>query len=131
MSEPEQGAPKAVEPTAAPSPEPPAAIAPVVVPRWVQLVVLPLTVLGVYELLRAAGSVLLLFIIAGLIALLLNPFVTFVRRSGLPRGLSVLVVFLSLIVVITGIAVLVSNPIADQVSSIQHNVPGYVDDANA
>src|SRR3954447_5623075 len=72
---------------------PPAPIEPVVVPRWVQMVALPLAVLGLYSLLRAAGGVLLLFVIAGLIALLLNPFVTLVRRTGLPRGFSVLVVF--------------------------------------
>jgi predicted PurR-regulated permease PerM len=131
MSEPDKGAPADVAPTAQPSPEPPAAIAPVVVPRWVQMVALPLAVLGLYELVRAAGGVLLLFVIASLIALLLNPFVTIVRRRGLPRGLSVLVVFLSLLIVLTGIGVLVSSPIADQVSSIQHNVPEYVDDANA
>ena len=38
--------------------------APVVVPRWVQAVVLPLALLGVYGLLRAAGPVALVFIVA-------------------------------------------------------------------
>src|SRR3954453_20016935 len=53
----------------------PARVEPVLVPRWVQLVMLPLAVVGAYLLLKAAGSVLLLFIIAGLIALLLTPLV--------------------------------------------------------
>ena len=110
--------------------QPPPPPAPVVVPRWVQMVALPLAVLGLYELLRAAGGVLLLFVIAALFALLLNPFVTVVRRSGLPRGLSVLVVFVVLITTVGGIVAAVSTPIADQVSSIQRNVPHYVDDAN-
>jgi predicted PurR-regulated permease PerM len=110
---------------------PPARVEPVVVPRWVQLVALPLALIGFYELLRASGRVLLLFAVAGLIALLLNPFVSLVRRTGLPRGLSVLVVFLGLITLLTGIGVLVSNPIADQISSIQDNVPQYVRDANS
>jgi predicted PurR-regulated permease PerM len=115
-----------------PIPDPPERpVAPVVIPRWVQMVGLPLAALGLYQLLRAAGGVLLLFIIAGLIALLLNPFVALVRRTGLPRGLSVLVVFLILITFLGGIVALLSNPIADQVSSIQKNVPQYVDDANA
>ncbi len=125
-------APTDIEPLANPPEDPPQpSVPPVVVPRWVQLVALPLAVLGGYQLLKTAGSVLLLFIIAGLIALLLNPFVTLVRRTGLPRGLSVLIVFLVLITTLTGIGILISNPIADQVSSIQKNVPGYVDDANA
>src|ERR671922_137942 len=43
----------------------------VVVPRWVQLVMLPLAVLGAWALLRAAGAVVLLFVVAALVALLL------------------------------------------------------------
>ena len=105
-------------------------VEPVVVPRWIQLVALPLIVLGAWALARAAGGVLLLFTVAGLVALLLNPFVTLLRRMGLPRGLSVVIVFLSLIVVLSGIVALVANPIADQVSEIQRNVPSYVRDAN-
>jgi predicted PurR-regulated permease PerM len=124
-------APPDPDPLAAPSPEPPAGGPPVVVPRWVQLVALPLLVLGAYQMARAAGGVLLLFIIAGLISLLLNPFVTVLRRTGLPRGVSVLLVFLTLITLLTGVGVLLSDPIADQVASIQRNVPNYVDDANA
>ena len=53
-------------------------------PRWVQLVLLPLAIVGASSLLRAAGPVLLLFIIAGLIALLLNPFVTLLQRGAHP-----------------------------------------------
>src|SRR4051794_16000847 len=68
------------------SPEPPARVAPVVVPRWIQLVVLPLALLGAWAVARAAGPVLLLFIIASLIALLLNPFVELLRRAHFPRG---------------------------------------------
>jgi putative heme transporter len=102
----------------------------VIVPRWVQLVLLPLAVLGAYVVLRAAGPVILLFIIGGLIALLLNPFVTLLRRSGLPRGLAVLAVMLALIAALAGLGLLIANPVSDQVSAFQHSVPGIVDDAN-
>src|SRR5215218_10097772 len=81
------------------APEPPARVAPVVVPRWIQLVVLPLSLVGLWALVRAAGPVVLLFTIAGLLALLLNPFVRLVQRSGLPRGLSVALVYLALVLV--------------------------------
>src|SRR3954452_6250355 len=103
---------------------------PVVVPRWLQLVLVPLGVLGLWQILKAAGGVLLLFIIAALIALLLNPFVTLLRRARFPRGLAVLTVFLVLIAVVGGIVALLANPIADQVSALQRNVPDYVDEAN-
>ena len=41
----------------------------VLVPRWVQLVMLPLAILGLWAVLQAAGRVLLLFIIGALVAL--------------------------------------------------------------
>jgi predicted PurR-regulated permease PerM len=104
----------------------------VIVPRWMQLVMLPLVVLGLWAVLRAAGAVVLLFTIGGLVALLLNPFVTMLRRRArLPRGLAVLVVMLCVLLAITGVGLLVANPVADQVSAFRDNVPEIVDDANA
>ncbi|HVL97576.1 MAG TPA: AI-2E family transporter [Solirubrobacteraceae bacterium] len=115
-----------------PAPVAPAAtpLAPAVLPRWLQLVLLPLTILGAYALLQAAGGVLLLFIIAALIALLLNPSVMVLRRARVPRGLAVLLVFLALLTVLGGVGVLLANPIADQVTTFQRDVPTYVRDAN-
>ena len=114
-----------------PSQPPPARVAPVLLPRWVQLVLLPLAVLGVVAVLQAAGVVVLLFVVAGLIALLLNPFVTLLRRARFPRGLAVLAVMLCVVLLVVSVGILLSNPVADQVSAFQRNVPGIVDDANA
>jgi predicted PurR-regulated permease PerM len=94
-------------------------------------VALPLAVLLLWAVLRAAGPVLLLFIIGALVALLLNPFVTVLRRVGLPRGIAVLLVMLSVIGVLVLAGVALSNPISDQVSTFRDNVPQYIDDANA
>ena len=102
----------------------------VIVPRWVQLVVLPLALLAIWATARAAGPVLLLFVIASLIALLLNPLVTLLRKAGLPRGVAVFSVIGGLVLVAVGIGFLVANPIADQVSTFSANVPQYVDGAN-
>jgi predicted PurR-regulated permease PerM len=104
----------------------------VAVPRWVQLVMLPLAVLGAWAVLDAAGRVLLLFIIAALVALLLNPFVSLLRRrAGFPRGLAVLAVMLCVVATVTAIGFLLANPVADQVDAFRDNVPEIVDDANA
>src|SRR5215216_8012573 len=103
----------------------------VVVPRWIQLVMLPLAVLFAWAILRAAGPVILLFIIGALVALLLNPFVMILRRAHVPRGLAVLVVMLGVVTTLAVIGFLLSNPISDQVSTFRNNVPQYVDDANA
>jgi putative heme transporter len=107
-------------------------VAPVVVPRWIQAVVLPLAIVGAYLLLRAAGPVALIFLVAALAALLLNPFVVMLqRRAHFPRGLAVLCVFLVLIAVIGAIVAVLADPIGDQASRFSNAVPGIVDDANA
>jgi predicted PurR-regulated permease PerM len=127
--------PEAVEerpvPMSPPVAEPPARVAPVMVPRWIQLVVLPLALLGLWALARAAGPVLLLFTIAGLIALLLNPFVTMLRRARFPRGAAVAAVYLALLLAVAGVGVLLANPVSDQVSAFRDQVPSIVDDVNA
>jgi predicted PurR-regulated permease PerM len=110
----------------APPPSPPR----VVVPRWVQLVLLPLSVLALYALAKAAGKVLVLFIVAALIALILNPAVSLLQRSRLPRGLAVLAVYLGFFLSLAGIGFLLANPIAHQVRTFTNNLPHIVEEAN-
>jgi len=110
--------------------EPQPAVPRVVVPRWVQLVVLPLSVLALYALAKAAGKVLVLFIVAALIALILNPAVALLQRSRLPRGLAVLAVFLAFFLSLAGIGFLLANPIAHQVRTFTNNLPHIVEEAN-
>jgi putative heme transporter len=119
------------EPLAEEPPTPPARIPPVVVPRWVQLVALPLGVLALWSLARAAGSVLLLFIVAGVIALILNPLVSLLQgRVRLPRGLAVATVFIAFFGSVVGFGVLVATPVSDQVSKLRQDVPEFIDSAN-
>src|SRR6188472_1285265 len=91
------------EPPAAAEPPARPAVPPVVVPRWVQMVLLPLAIVGAYAVLRAAGPVVLVFVVAGLIALLLNPVVALLQRAHVPRGLAVALVLVGLVAVLTGI----------------------------
>ena len=65
------------------------------VPRWIQLVGLPLLLVLAWVIADAAGHVVFLFLVAALIALLLDPLVRGLQRARLPRGLSVAVVYLS------------------------------------
>jgi predicted PurR-regulated permease PerM len=109
-----------------PAPEP----ARVIVPRWVQLVLLPLALLAVWALAKAAGKVLVIFIVAGLIALILNPAVTFLHRARLRRGLAVLTVYLAFFLTLAGIGLLLANPISNQVRTFADNLPSLVKEAN-
>ena len=107
------------------------AATPVVVPRWIQAVTLPLGLLAVYALLRAAGPVALIFVVAALVALLLNPFVALLQaRARFPRGLAVLTVYLALIVIVGGLAAVLAEPIGDQAAKFSDAIPGVVDEAN-
>jgi predicted PurR-regulated permease PerM len=104
----------------------------VIVPRWVQLVLLPLSLLALWALARAAGKVLLIFIVAAVIALILNPLVAFLqRRTRLPRGLAVLAVYLAFFLTLAGVGFLLANPIAGQVRTFTHNLPHIVNEANS
>jgi predicted PurR-regulated permease PerM len=101
-----------------------------VVHRWVQLVLLPLALVAVWVIAKAAGKVVLLFIIAGLIALILNPAVSLVHRPRVPRGLAVLAVYLAFFLALAGIGFLLANPISHQVQKFGNNLPRLEHEAN-
>jgi putative heme transporter len=132
----DEGPPPADPPTPeehklAPSPAgQPAGAARAIVPRWVQLVLLPLAIIAAWALAKAAGKVLLLFIIAGLIALILNPAVALVQRPRIPRGLAVPAVYLAFFLMLAGIGFLLANPISHQVRTFTNNLPKLVKEAN-
>jgi predicted PurR-regulated permease PerM len=120
----------ATEELAAPEEPPPRAEVPkVLVPRWIQLVSLPLAVIGLAVLARAAKDVLLLFMVAGVIALILNPIVSFLQRK-LPRGLAVALVYLGFFVTLAAIGFFISSAVVDQVNTFSHNLPNLVKHAN-
>lgn len=107
-------------------------VPPVVVPRWVQLVMLPVAIFALWALARAAGTVLLVFLVAAVLALILNPIVAWLqRRVRFPRGVAVLTVYLGLLLTLIGVGFLLANPIADQAAKFGRDVPGIIDDANA
>lgn len=129
--EPQAAPPDAEERALAGTEEQAGATAPprVSVPRWVQLVILPLALVGLWALAKAAGKVMVIFIVAALIALILNPAVSLLQRR-LPRGLAVLAVYLAFFLMLAGIGVLLANPISNQVARFSHAVPHLLKQAN-
>ncbi|HLJ04043.1 MAG TPA: AI-2E family transporter, partial [Solirubrobacteraceae bacterium] len=118
----------AAEPAAASSPGIPPP--PTVVPRWIQAVVLPLALLGLWALARAAGTVLIILLVASVIALILNPIVRQLELLRVPRGLAILLIYLAGFAALGGIGVLLSDPISTQVTHLQHDVPSFIKHAN-
>jgi predicted PurR-regulated permease PerM len=96
-----------------------------VVPRWIQLVGLPLLLLAAWSIAGAVRHVVFLFIVAGLIALLLNPLVRGLGRAWIPRGFAVALVYLTFaaLVVLAGIAL--ATVVVDQTKSAANRVDDY------
>ena len=65
------------------------------IPRWVQLVGLPLLLVLMWVVAGAVRHAVFLFLVALLIALLLNPVVRGLGRLWIPRGLAVALVYLA------------------------------------
>jgi predicted PurR-regulated permease PerM len=110
---------------------PPPSAEPIVVPRWIQLVALPLLLLLIYAVVKAAGPVVLIFITAAVIALILNPLVAGLQRARLPRGVAIFCVYLGFIGALVMAGVLLANPISDQVTTLRDDVPSITRSANA
>jgi predicted PurR-regulated permease PerM len=102
---------------------------PVVIPRWVQVVMLPIALLGLWALARAAGSVLLILIVASMVALILAPPVRLLEKR-LPRGLAILAVYLVGFGVVAGVGFLLVSPVTTQITHFENNFPSIVRSAN-
>ena len=81
------------------------------IPRWIQLVGLPLLLVLLWVVAGAVRHVVFLFLVASLIALLLSPIVKVFNRVRVPRGLAVAVVYVifaaALIAVVAGLVTVV------------------------
>ena len=69
--------------------------APIEIPRWIQLVGLPLILLLAWAVAGAVRHAVFLFLVAALVALLLNPLVRALGRMRIPRGFGVAIVYLT------------------------------------
>ena len=77
----------------------------VLIPRWIQLVALPLLLLFLWVVAGAVKHVLFLFIVALLVALFFDPIVRAFHHARLPRGFAVgLVYVVTILVVVAALA---------------------------
>jgi predicted PurR-regulated permease PerM len=95
------------------------------IPRWIQLVGLPLLLVLIWIVAGAVRHVVFLFLVAGLIALLLNPLVRGLGRVWIPRGLAIAIVYLAFAAVV-GLAVLaLATVVVKQTRTASHKVDRY------
>ena len=96
------------------------------VPRWIQLVGLPVGLLIIWMLAGVLGHVLFLFLTASVIAFLLNPLVRDLKRLRLPRGLAVALVFLLFAAAVAFIVLTLGGVVVDQAHAAAERIDDYV-----
>jgi predicted PurR-regulated permease PerM len=104
---------------------PPARAAKIEIPRWIQLVGLPLVVLLLWVLAGAVRHVVFLFLVALLIALLLNPIVRAVGRARIPRGFAVAFVYLVFAFALVAAIGALGTVVVDETKTAAKRVDSY------
>jgi predicted PurR-regulated permease PerM len=100
------------------------------VPRWIQLVGLPLLLVLTWVIAIAAGHVVFLFLVAAVIALLLDPLVRTLERLRLPRGVSVAFVYLSFAAILVVAILALATVVVDQTTTAANRFNEYFTDTN-
>jgi predicted PurR-regulated permease PerM len=96
-----------------------------VIPRWIQLVGLPLVLVGLWVLAGAVRHVVFLFLVAALIALLLNPLVRGLGRIWIPRGFAVAIVYLAFAAAVALVGIALATVVVNQTRSASDRVDSY------
>jgi predicted PurR-regulated permease PerM len=86
----------------------------ILIPRWIQLVGLPLLLLFLWVVAGAVRHVIFLFIVASLIALFLDPVVKIINRARVPRGFAVTVVYVVFAVLVLAGVFALGSLVVDQ-----------------
>jgi predicted PurR-regulated permease PerM len=96
------------------------------IPRWVQLVGLPVLLVLGFLLASTLGHVLFLFLTASVIAFMLNPLVRDLTKLKLPRGIAVTIVFLVFASVVTAVLIAIGVVAFDQARNASDRIDAYV-----
>jgi predicted PurR-regulated permease PerM len=104
----------------------PPSAAKIEIPRWIQLVGLPLVLLLLWTVASAVAHVVFLFLVAGLVALLLDPLVRALGRLRIPRGFSIAVVYLSFAAALVVSAIAIGAVVIDQSREAADRIDTYL-----
>jgi predicted PurR-regulated permease PerM len=96
------------------------------IPRWIQLVGLPILALIVLLIVGKVFHAVFLFIVAALIALLLEPLVRALVRLRIPRGFSIAIVYLSFAAALAVVVIAVSVIVIDRTQSAANRIDSYL-----
>jgi predicted PurR-regulated permease PerM len=108
----------------------PARAAKIEIPRWIQLVGLPLVLVFLWVVAGAVRHVVFLFLVALLIALLLSPVVRAVQRARIPRGISVALVYLVFALALVAAIGAIGTVVVNETKTAANRVDSYFTDVN-
>jgi predicted PurR-regulated permease PerM len=95
------------------------------IPRWMQLVGLPILLLLAWVVAGAVRHAVFIFLVALLIALLLNPIVRALGRAWIPRGLAVAIVYLAFAAALAFAIVVLATVVVQQTRHASNRVDRY------
>src|SRR5262245_41905098 len=96
------------------------------IPRWIQLVGLPILALIALLIVGKVFHAVFLFIVAALIALLLEPLVRALVRLRIPRGFSIAIVYLSFAAALAAVLIAVGVIVVDRTQSAANRIDSYL-----
>ena len=96
------------------------------IPRWIQLVGLPILALIALLIVGKVFHAVFLFLVAALIALLLDPLVRSLERLRIPRGFSIAIVYLSFAAALVAVVIAVSVIVIDRTQSAANRIDNYL-----
>lgn len=102
----------------------------ITIPRWAQLIVIPLAVVLTVYFARLVSHALFVFLMATLLALLLNPVAHALRRGRVPRAVSIPLVYLVLLSALGLILAVGLPPLARQAQALFERLPDWADTFN-
>jgi len=102
----------------------------IVIPRWIQLVGLPLALVLLWIVAGAVRHVVFLFLVALLIALLLNPLIRAITMTRVPRGFAVAFVYLIFAIAVVAAIAALGTVVVNETKTAAKRVDSYFTDVN-
>lgn len=97
------------------------------IPKWVQMVGLPVMALFAWFTASALIQVIFIFAAATILSLMINPLVKKLEVLKIPRFIGVFIVFLTLLAIVVVFFILVIPPTVTQLQELVDNLPDYTD----
>lgn len=95
------------------------------IPRWLQVAALPVAAFLAVYVARSMSHAVFAFVMATLIALLLNPVVMGLKRAKIPRGIGASVVYLAFVGLLALVLILAVPPLGRQLHNLISRLPHF------